>query len=117
MTKGKGKAAEAVEKKAQFVEKAQLVVKEKLAEIEAKLGGTELKLAEVESLTLAQADEIANLKVALDAFKEKGYNEGFVDAENSVEPIVHQAWHNRFGKGWLEPLQAMDMDMVNEHLL
>ena len=70
MTKENGKAAEAAEKKAQFVEKAQLVAEEKLDEIEAKLRGTELKLVEVESLTLAQADEIANLKVAFDAFKE-----------------------------------------------
>ena len=41
------------------MEKAQVVAKKKLAEVEAKLGGIELKLAEAESLNLAQADEIA----------------------------------------------------------
>ena len=35
--------------------------------MEAKLGGVELKLAKAESLTLAQADEIADLKAALEA--------------------------------------------------
>ena len=78
-----------------------------MAKMEAKLGGTELKLAKEESLNLAQADEISDLKAALDASKEKGYNEGFADAENSVESIVHQAWHHGFGEGWLAALQAM----------
>ena len=35
------------------MEKARAVAKKKLAEVEAKLGGIELKLVEVESLTLA----------------------------------------------------------------
>ena len=107
MAKKKDKATEAAEKKAQSAKKARVVVEKKLAETESKLGGMELNLAEVESINLAQADEIANLKVALDAFEEKGYNEGFVDAENSVEPIVHQAQYHRFGEGWLAALQAM----------
>ena len=101
-TKEKDKAADAVEKRAQSAEKTWLV-----AEMEAKLGGTELKLAEAKSLTWAQVDEIADLKPALDASEEKGYNEGFIDAENSGEPIVHQARHHGFAKGWLAALQAM----------
>ena len=105
--KEKGKAADAVEKRAQSAEKARLVVEKKLAEMEAKMGGTELKLAEAKSLTLAHADEIADLKAALDASEEKGYNKGFIEAENSGEPIVHQAWHHGFAKGWLAALQAM----------
>ena len=56
-----------------------------------KLGGMELKLAEVESLNLAQADEIVDLKVAFEAGKEKWYNEGFAEFENSIEPVVYQA--------------------------
>ena len=35
-------------------------------EIEVKLGGTELKLAEVESINLAHANEVAELKAALE---------------------------------------------------
>ena len=43
--KEKAKAAEVAKKK------AQLVAEKKLAEVEEKLGGTELKLAQAESLT------------------------------------------------------------------
>ena len=57
--------------------------------MDVKLGGTKLKLVEVESLNLAQADEIAYLKVALATCKKKWYNKCFVDTENSVEPIVY----------------------------
>ena len=102
--KEKVKATEVVEKELKVAKKAQLVIKKKLVEVEEKLGGVMLKLAQVESLTLTQADEIVNLKVALDAAEEKGYNQGFVDAENSVEPVVHQAWNHGFGEGWLAAL-------------
>lgn len=57
--------------------------------MDVKLGGTKLKMAKEESLNLAQADEIVDLKMALEACEEKWYNEGFADAKNSVEPIVH----------------------------
>lgn len=39
--------------------------------MDVKLGDTELKLAEAESLNLAQADEIVDLKVALEACKDQ----------------------------------------------
>ena len=68
-----------------------MVVEKKLTEMEVKLGGMELKLAGVESLNLAQADKITDLKTALEACEEKWYNEGFADAENFIKPIVHQA--------------------------
>ena len=45
------------------------MVEGKLAEVEDKLGGVELKLAEAASLNFAQADEIADLKVALEAYE------------------------------------------------
>lgn len=86
--KEKGKATAAAKKRAQFAEKAQLVAEKRLAEMETKLGGVELKLAEAKSLTLSQVDEIAYLKAFLDASEEKGYNEGFADAEKFVQPIV-----------------------------
>lgn len=89
--KDKGKAAEAVEKKVHAAKKDQSIMEKKLTETEVKLGSIELKLAKAESLNLAQADTIVDLKAALQACKEKWYNEGFADAENSVEPIVHQA--------------------------
>ena len=106
-TKEKGKVVEAAEKKVYSSEKAWLLVEKKLAESEAKLGGTELKLAEAKSLNLAHVDEIANLKAALEACEKKWYDEGFADAENSVEPIIHQARVHGFGEGWLAALQAI----------
>ena len=78
-----------------------------MTKMEVKLEGTKLKLVEVESLNLAQAEKIADLKASLEACEEKWYNKGFMDAENSVEPIVHQAWHHRFKEGWLAALQVM----------
>ena len=84
--KEKGKAIDVTEKKAQVAENARLTVEKRLTE--AKLGGIELKLVEAKSLTLAQADEIADLKTALNASEERGNNLGFADVENSVEPIV-----------------------------
>ena len=66
-------------------------MKQKLMKMDVKLDGTELKLAETESLNLAQVDEIVDLKVALKACKAKWYNVGFPDAKRSMEPIVYQA--------------------------
>ena len=59
--------------------------------MEVHLGGTELKLVEAQSLNTTLAEELADLKAALEACENKWYNEGFADAENSVEPVVRQA--------------------------
>ena len=83
------------------------MAEKKLAEMEAKLGGIELKLAEAKSLNLAYVNEIADLKAALEACENKWYNEGFANAENFVEPIVHQIRFHGFEEGWLAALQAM----------
>ena len=91
----KGKAVEVVEKK------ARLLAKRKLVDMEAKLVEIELKLAQTEILNLAHVDEVADLKAVLEACEDKWYNEGFADAENSVEPIVHQARVQGFEEGWL----------------
>ena len=91
MTRDKGKAVEVAEKKAQSSEKARLLSEKRSTKMEAKLGETKLKLAQVESLNLAHADEVVDLKAALEACENKWYNEGFVDVENSMELVVHQA--------------------------
>ena len=83
------------------------MVKRKLIEAEDKLGGVELKLAEAANLNLAQADEKANLRVALEACKNKWYNEGFADAENSVKLVICEAQKPKFKEGWLATLQAL----------
>ena len=71
MAKEKDKVVEATEKKVQSVEKARLVAEKKLIKMEVRLGGMKLKLAETESLNLAHANEIVDLKVALEACEEK----------------------------------------------
>ena len=73
----------------------------KLVEAEDRLGGVELKFAKVASLNLAQADQIADLKVALEACESKWYDQGFVDAKKSAEPVVHQTLLHGFEEGWL----------------
>lgn len=76
------------------------MAEEKLTKAEDRLRGVELKLAEVASLNLAQADEIVDLKAALEACENKWYDEGFADVEKLAEPVVHQARLHRFGEGW-----------------
>lgn len=78
--------------KARVVEGARALAEKKLMEAEVKMGGTELKLAEAERMNQALANEIAELKAALEACEDKWYNAGFEDAENSVEPIIYQSW-------------------------
>ena len=75
--------------------------------MEVHLGGTELKLAEAQSLNTTLAEELADLKAVLEACENKWYNEGFPDVENSVEPVVRQAQKVRFEEGWLAALKAM----------
>lgn len=86
IAKDKGKVAK---KRAQASKKARILAEQKLTELDVKLGGTELKLAEAESLNLAQVDEIADLKATFEAYEDKWYNASFKNAENFVEPIVY----------------------------
>ena len=82
--KEKTKVAATAEKKAAAFEKARVLAEKKSSELEAKLGETELKLAKVASLNIAQAKELADLKAALEACENKWYNEGFTNTENSA---------------------------------
>ena len=54
----------------------------------AKQNKTDVKLVEAMSLNTAQTKELADLRAALGAYKEKWYNEGFTDIENFAEPVV-----------------------------
>ena len=107
MVKEKVKAAETAEKKTIMAEKARASAESKSAELEVQLGGTELKLAEAQSLNTTLAEELADLKAALEACKNKWYNEGFANAKNSAKLVVHQAQKLEFKEGWLAALQAM----------
>ncbi|KAL0015053.1 hypothetical protein SO802_002122 [Lithocarpus litseifolius] len=104
IAKEKTKAAETIEKKAAASEKARALAEKKSMELEARLGEIELKLAEAMSLNTAQAEKLADLKVALKACENKWYNEGFVDMKNSVEPVIEEARKLAFEDGWLAAL-------------
>ena len=64
-------------------------------------------MAQAISLNTAQAEELADLRAALEACEEKWYNEGFADAENSAEPVVNQARRLGFEAGWFVALQVL----------
>ena len=89
--KEKIKAADTTEKKATAVEKNRAMAKKRSAEPLAKQNETNLKLVEAIILNTAQAEELTDLRAALEACKEERYNEGFTDAENSTELVVNQA--------------------------
>ena len=100
IAKDKGNATKAVEKK------ARALVEKRLAEMDMKLGGMELKLAEAESLNLVKANEIADLKVALKACKEKWYNGASrtqkIRGAHCISSLA--AWVR---EGWMDALQAI----------
>lgn len=91
MVKDKDKATEDAEERARVTERAQALVEKKLMEMEVKMGGTELKLPEAESINLALTNQFFELKVTLEACKDKWYNAGSTNAENSVELIIYQS--------------------------
>ena len=106
-SKERAKIAATMEKKAVTSKKAKALVEKKLADLEAKVGETELKLAEAKSLNFARAEELADLRAALEGCKSKWYNEGFANAENSVEPVINEARKLAFKEGWFATLQGV----------
>ena len=101
------KAAETAEKKAAAAEKNRALAEKRSVELLAKQNETDVKLAKAISLNTAQAEEFADLRAALEACEEKWYNEGFVDAENSVKPVVNQVRIMGFEAGWFAALQVL----------
>ena len=95
--KEKIKVADTAEKKAATAEKARALAEKRSAELLAKQNETDMKLAEAISLNAAQAEELADLRAALEACEEKWYNEGFTDTENYVELVVNWlgGWDSR----------------------
>ena len=85
-------------------QKARALAEKRSAKRLAKQNEMDLKLAEAVSLNNAQAEELANLRAALEACEEKWYNEGFADTENSAEPVMNQAWRLGFEAGWFVAL-------------
>ena len=106
-SKERAKISTTAEKKAAASEKAKISAEKRLVDLEAKLGETELKLAKAESLNTAQAEELADLRATLEGCESKWYNEGFADAENSVEPVINKARNLAFKEGWFVALQVV----------
>ena len=101
-TKKKTKAAATVEKKAIASEKARTSAEKRSSKLEAKLGETKLKLAEAASLNTAQVEELADLKVALEAYKTNGITRGLLTRKNRQSPSYRKpgSWPLR-RVGWL----------------
>ena len=83
--KEKTKVIAIAKKKVVVSEKARVSTKNNSSKLEAMLGETKLRLAEAASLNTVQAEELADLKAALEACENKWYNEGFANVENSAE--------------------------------
>ena len=84
-----------------------MLAEKRFAKLLAKQNEVDLKLAKAVSLNTAQAKELVDLKATLEACKEKWYNEGFANAENSTKSIVNQARRLGFEAGWFATLQAL----------
>ena len=105
--KEKMKATDTAEKKAAAIEKNRALAEKRSMKLLAKQNEIDVKLAEVISLNTSQAEELDDLRATLEACKEKWYNVGFADAENSVEPVVNQVRKVGFEAGWLATLQVL----------
>ena len=103
-SKERAKIVTIAEKKDAASEKAKVLAQKRFADLVVKMGETELKLAEAESLNSSWAEELADLRAALEGCESKWYNEGFVDAENLVEPVINEARKLVFKEGWFVAL-------------
>ena len=83
------------------------MAKKESIELLAKQNETAVKLAKAISLSTAQAEELADLRAALEACEEKWYNEGFADAENSIKLVVTQARKIGFEARWFATSQVL----------
>ena len=97
--KDKTKAVESTEKRVAAAKKAKVLAEKRFVELDTKQNEADLKLAKVVSLNVAQAEELAYLRATLEACEDKWYNEGFADAENSVEPVIKEARRLAFEEG------------------
>ena len=103
-SKERAKIVTIAEKKDAASEKAKVLAQKRFADLVVKMGETELKLAEAESLNSLWAEELADLRAALEGCESKWYNEGFVDAKNLVEPVINEARKLVFKEGWFVAL-------------
>ena len=105
--KEKTKIAESAEKRAAVAEKSRASAEKKSAELVTRQNETEVKLAKTASLNSTLSKKVVDLRAALEACESKWYDEGFANAEKSVEPMVMQARQLSFREGWMAALQAL----------
>ena len=105
--KEKTNIAESAKWRAAAAEKSRALPEKKLAELVARQNETEMKLAETASLNSTLSEEVVDLRAGLEACESKWYDEGFADAEKSVEPVIMQARQLSFREGWMASLQAL----------
>ena len=110
--KKKLKAAESTEKKAAAAERNRALAEKRCFELLDKQNETDVKLAEAISLTTSQAEELTDLRAALEACEQKWYNEGFADVEKSMEPVVSQARRLGFEAGWFVAFHALGVPRI-----
>ena len=103
-SKERAKIVTIAEKKDAASEKAKVLAQKRFADLVVKMGETELKPADAESLNSSWAEELADLRAALEGCESKWYNEGFVDAKNLVEPVINEARKLVFKEGWFAAL-------------
>ena len=104
VSKERVKIAATAAKKVTTSEKAKVMVEKRFADMEVKMGEIELKLAKAVSLNSLRAEELVDLRAALEGCESKWYNEGFVDAKNLVEPVINEARKLVFKEGWFAAL-------------
>lgn len=107
--KDKAKATATVEKRVINVEKVRASAEKSSADLESQWNKGELRLAEAQSKNVALAEEIADLGAALEASKNKWYDEGFANAERGVESVVKEAQQLSFKDGWMATLLALEV--------
>ena len=99
--------------KAAATRKAQALAKKRLAELTTKQNETDLKLVEATSPNVALTEELADLRTALEACENKWYDEGFVDVEENVEPVIKEARQLSFQEGRMAALHASGVPKVS----
>ena len=85
------------------------MAEQKASDLQGRLEETKLELAETASILSTRDKELTDLKGTKKAHKQTNYNKGFRDAENSVGPVIIQAWKFRFMKGWMATVNAVDL--------
>ena len=102
--KEKTNIVESTEKRASATEKSRASVEKKSAELMVWQNETEMKLAKTGSLNSTLSEEVVDLWAALEACESKWYDEGFANADKSVEPAIMQARQVSFREGWMAAL-------------